>query len=46
MDIHRKATNTAVKAELGSFPILIELICGSVKYCLHLQNSNPETYEI
>ena len=41
LGVHRKATNAAVKAELGSFPILIDMLCGSVKYWLHLQNSDP-----
>ena len=41
LGVHRKATNAAVKAELGSFPILIDMLCGTVKYWLHLQNSDP-----
>ena len=43
LGIHRKATNTAAKAELGGFPLLIRLICKAVKYWLNLQLCDPET---
>ena len=42
LGVHRKSTNAAVTAELGSFPILIEQLCGAVKYWLHLQGSNQD----
>jgi len=31
LGVHRKASNVAVKGELGRFPLLIELLCHSIK---------------
>ena len=43
LGVHRKSTNAAVIAELGSFPVLIEQICGAVKYWLKIQNGNQDS---
>ena len=43
LGVHRKATNAAVRAELGSYPLLIETICKSVKYWIHLQNTKENS---
>ena len=32
LGVHRKATNNAVRGELGSYPLLITMLCLSIKY--------------
>ena len=36
LGVHRKATNHAVRGVLGSLPILIPILCHSIKYWWHL----------
>ena len=43
LGVHRKATNAAVIAELGSYPIMIEIACKAVKFWIHLQNYNQNS---
>jgi hypothetical protein len=38
LGVHRKSTDIAVRAELGVYPVLIELLTHSAKYWLHLCN--------
>ena len=43
LGVHGKATNAAVIAELGSYPIMIEIACKAIKYWIHLQNYNQNS---
>ena len=38
LGVHRKATNHAVRGDLGSLPILIPMLCHSIKYWWHLND--------
>ncbi len=38
LGVHRKATNHAVRGDLGSFLILIPMLCHSIKYWWHLND--------
>ena len=44
MGVHKKATNAAIKAELGRRPLLLDILSHSVKYWLHLCHSESETF--
>ena len=39
LGVFRRATNTAVRGELGSYPLLITMLCLAIKYWWHLNNS-------
>ena len=39
LGVHRKATNNAVRGELGSYPLLITMLCLSIKYWWKLNNN-------
>lgn len=39
LGVNKKATNNAVRGELGSFPLLIPLLCLSIKYWWKLNNN-------
>ena len=43
LGVHRKATNSAVRGELGSYPLLIDMVCNSNKYWTHLHNVNQNS---
>ena len=38
LGVHRKTTNHAVRGDLGSLPILIPMLCHSIKYWWHLND--------
>ena len=48
LGVHRKASNTAVRAELGRYPLLITFLGHAIKYWLTLCNSkkNPHLQKL
>lgn len=44
LGVHRKATNTAVRAELGRYPLLITFLGHAIKYWLTLCNSKKPSF--
>ena len=38
LGVHRKASNHAVRGELGSYPLLLFMLCLSLKYWFKLNN--------
>ena len=44
LGVHKKATNIAVRAELGRRPVLIDLVVHSAKYWMHLGTVNPDIF--
>ena len=44
LQVHRKTTNNACKAELGLFPSYIKIQKRAIKYWLHLKTSGPHSY--
>jgi hypothetical protein len=44
LGVHRKATNIAVRAELGLYPVLVELLIHSAKYWIQLCDTGLVTW--
>ena len=45
LQVHRKTTNKACRAELGQLPLFIKIQKRAIKYWLHLKNSDPHSYQ-
>jgi hypothetical protein len=41
LQVHRTTTNNACRAELGQYPLLLKIQKRSIKYWLHLKQSDP-----
>ena len=45
LQVHRTTTNNACRAELGQYPLLLKIQKRSIKYWLHLKQSDPHSFQ-